>query len=261
MDVDDTYPDVSADDVAIVEYDEPWAVAHTAFARRNWPTRLRRRDPAYQRWKFRGPATGPVPGLLLAVAGERVIGQLGQLPGQLWIDGEVLPLQWPCDLMVDPEVRRLGIGSMLFRVGLDRPGASLGMEPSPAASKTLEAVGLSRCWTSSSLVLTLRAGPAVAGRLPATGRFERAMSVAGSPLVRYVNRRLVRAARSPVAEVCRWTDVVALVADHEAAMSEPHAVHDDAFLSWRAAGLDGWVREVDAVRTPAGSYAPARTRR
>ncbi len=243
------------DEIQVVDYDDRWADAHAAFARKAWPDKFRRREPAYQRWKFRGPERGPVPGLLLAVARDRVVGQLGLIPGRLWRDGEVDPVQWICDVMVDADARRLGIASRLYDAGFARPVVSLGAEPSPVSSLSFEAWGMSRSHVSGIYVLTLQAGPVVATRYPRLRPASRILSAAAAPAVRVLNRRLDRAAASDRAEVCRWTDVVDLVARHEDGLTVAHAVHDEAFLTWRAQGLDGWVREVDAVRTDAGSYA------
>ena len=97
-----------------VPYSEENAHLHRQFAERMWPQKRRRRLGEYQRWKFRGPTSGPVPGLLLATDGEKVVGQLGLIPVEIRAGDEVLSAQWACDLMVDSEWRRQGIGTMLL---------------------------------------------------------------------------------------------------------------------------------------------------
>jgi GNAT superfamily N-acetyltransferase len=241
--------------IEVVEYDDRWAVAQTAFAARCWPGKGRRGDPTYLRWEYRADEVGPVPGLLLAVSGDEVVGQLGMIPGEAQVGERRLPIQWIGNLMVDPDHRRRGISTAIFERALDRPVVTLGRDPSPSAAPMMETVGFSRADSSDLMVLPLSAGEVVGTRYPGLARWSRALDVVGAPVLRRLQRALRDAQSDPTAQVCTWRDVVDDVAASEAATSRPHAVHDEAFLRWRCAGLPPWVREVDAVRTARGSFA------
>ena len=241
--------------IAVVDYDDRWAVAQTAFAARCWPGKARRGDPAYLRWEYRAAAVGPVPGLLLAVAGDEVVGQLGMIPGEAQVGARRRPIQWIGNLMVDPQHRRRGISTAIFERALERPVVTLGRDPSPSAAPMMATVGFSRADSSELMVLPLSAGQVVTTRYPGLARVSRGVDALGAPVLRRLHRRLRDAAADPIAQVCTWREVVDDVASAEAATSQPHAVHDEAFLRWRCGGLAPWVREVDAVRTPRGSFA------
>jgi len=241
--------------IEIVPYDREWEAAHTEFARRTFPGKARRADPTYQRWEYRAADSGPVDGLLLAVMEGRVVGQLGLLPGKAMVGGVPGPIQWTGNLMVERELRREGIASMLYDVGIARTAPTFGTDPSPAAAKTLASLGFDQHEASHAMVLTLQAGPVLATRYPQLARVAPLVTLAGRPATRLLSRRLVAGRRSDRAQVCSWRDVVDDVAAAEAAMVEDHAIHDEEFLAWRCTGLDGWVREVEAVRTVAGSFA------
>lgn len=241
--------------IDVVEYDDRWEAAHTRFAGRNWPGKARRADPAYLRWEYRRSEGGPVPGVLLAVDGDEVVGQVGMIPGEAYVDGAVVPIQWTGNLMVDSEHRRRGILTTLFEVALDRPVITLGTDPSPSAAATMAKVGFSRADSSDLMVLPLAAGAVLAARYPQARPVKRILDVAGTPIVRRLTRELRAAQRTGLAQVCTWRDVVDDVLAAETAWTGPHSVHREDFLRWRCGGFPPWAREVDAVRTADGSFA------
>ncbi len=241
--------------IEVVEYDDRWAEAQAAFASRCWPRKARRRDPTYLRWEYRAGSSGPVPGLLLAVSGDEVVGQLGMIPGEARVGERTFDIQWIGNLMVDPDHRRRGISTAIFERALDRPAVTLGRDPSPSAAPMMETVGFSHGPASDLMVLPLSAGEVVATRYPALRRWERPLAVIGAPVIRARSKALRAAQADPAAQVCSWSDVVADVAAAEDAADRPHAVHDEAFLRWRCGGFPPWVRESDAIRTTDGSFA------
>lgn len=241
--------------IEVVEYDERWAEGQTAFARRNWPGKVRRGHPDYLRWQYRGPARGAVPGLLLAVQGDVVIGQLGMIPGTIHDGVAERSIQWIGNLMVDPDHRREGVGSAIFDRALARPVTTVGTDPSPSAASTMAALGFARADASDLMVLTLDPGVVVTTRYPELSRLRRPLSALGRPAMAVVSRRLRRRQLDTVAQVCSWRDVVDDVQRIESEDPMPRSLHDEAFLRWRASGFPPWVRACDAVRTPAGSFA------
>lgn len=129
-------------EVRIEPYSEDCVEPHAEFARKMWPGKGRRKNERYLRWKFRGRPAGTLDGLLVARAWDgRVVGQLGLIPGRLKHDGEVQDCQWACELMVDPDFRRKGIASMLFRAAFSRGVITAGSNPSASAEPTMLRLG------------------------------------------------------------------------------------------------------------------------
>lgn len=242
-------------DVEIVVYDDHWEAAQTEFAERNWPGKTRRADPSYLRWEYRGPTSGPVPGILLAVSGGQVIGQLGMIPGSARIGGEERSIQWIGNLMVDPDHRRRGVSTAIFESALNRPTITLGTDPSPSASATMATLGFTRADSSDLMVLPLKAGTAITTRYPRVQRMSKLLDTIGSPALRWFDRELRNAQRSSRAQVCGWKDTVDAVQAAEGARVGPQSLHDGAFLTWRCGGFPPWTRSADAVRTEDGSFA------
>lgn len=241
--------------IEVVVYDDHWEAAQTEFARRNWPGKARRADPGYIRWEYRGPSQGPVPGVLLAVDDGVVVGQLGMIPGEARLGTATTPIQWIGNLMVDPDHRRRGISTAIFDIALSRPVVTLGTDPSPSAAATMAAVGFTRADSSDLMVLPLAAGPVITTRYPFLGRASRLLDVVGAPATWHVTRYLRVAQRNGRAQVCTWREAVDDVQAAETARTGPQSLHDGAFIEWRCGGFPPWIREVDAVRTPDGSFA------
>jgi len=239
----------------VVPYSETYAGSHTAFASRMWNKR-RRREPVYQRWKFRGPEQGPVPGLLLAVLHGEVVGQTGLIPVRARIGGEEHQAQWICDLMVDDKVRGMGIGAMLLLVATDRPCLSLGSNPSPLADSLLTSFGFQRLRGPRQMLLPVRTHHLTSWIL--TGAWARLIPLAcalAGPVVAFRNRKLWMAKRGADYSFCRWQDLTERIAESEKSLVEPHIVHDAEFLAWRCTAVPGFSTELSGVRSPFGGWA------
>lgn len=242
----------------IAPYSEDLAAAHTEFASRLWPTKRRRREEVFQRWKFRGPAQGEVANLLLAVGDEGVIGQVGLIPADLSLGGVVQPAQWVCDLMVDTQHRGQLVSVSLLKRAMANGRVTLGSNPSPAADVVMARLGFQTLVGPRIMVLPLRVAFVLSWKVPA--RYRSIIGPLGALLgpVAAVRRRRVTAARTRVAsEPCTWRDLVPLICRREQAIEAPHIVHSEDFLAWRCPGLQGYNREVVAFQTPAGGYAIA----
>ena len=246
-----------ASDVVVTPYDDPLQAAHQRFAAKMWPSKRRRRESRYNRWKFRGPATGPVAGLLLAVSEGEVLGQLGLIPAVLSLDGQSLPCQWACDLMVDSSLRRRGIGSMLFEAALARGMITLGSNPSAAADVTMQRIGFRPLVGPSIAVFPLDPSHVLSWRMPrALAWATPLVGAALRPLLRWRGRRLFAGTRQAGA-VGRgsWRSVAPMIAERQARQAEPQIVHGDRFLAWRCGGLPEFVDPLEALWTADGSYA------
>lgn len=223
------------------------------FATRMWPAKRRRRVERYVRWKFRGPDRGPVNGLLLAVAEGQVVGQLGLIPATVQIGAEVLECQWACDLMVDSSMRRKGIGSLLFASAMARDVITLGSNPSASANMTMSRIGFKSLAGPRLMMLPVRLPLVLSWKMPAS--LKKAiplLSKLGQPLASMRCRSLAK--KNAEAINCSWKDVMTPIAAKQAATTDPHIVHDEQFMKWRCSGLEGYTRDLQALRTEQGGY-------
>jgi GNAT superfamily N-acetyltransferase len=243
-----------AETIDIVCYSEEHRDAQRDFAQKCWPKKKRRREERYLRWKFRGAPNGPVEGLLLAVSGSRVVGQLGLIPGVLQERTAVNACQWACDLMVDPELRRAGIGSRLFAAAVARDVVTLGSNPSPAARATMLRLGFSESSGPWTMLLPLDPAHVISLRMPQPSYgLTQGLAWLSRPFFNLRARMLLM--DQTRLERCDWMAVVTAIAEHGLCGADAGIVHDREFLAWRCAGLDGFSTELSAFRTTAGGYA------
>jgi GNAT superfamily N-acetyltransferase len=239
-----------------VRYGDSTENAHSQFTAKMWPAKRRRRVPAYNRWKFRGPASGSVDGLLLALSDGEVIGQLGLIPVMVRAGSETRKAQWACDLMVDSSARRKGIGSLLLKAAMARDCLTLGSNPSPAADVTMTKLGFRPIAGPRIMVLPLRLNHVLSWKIPAAlSATIPAISKLGQPIVSLRYRSLARSNRLADVSECHWQEVASLIASRQARLTVPHVVHDSEFLSWRCKGLEDFASEMSAIRTDSGAYA------
>ena len=239
-------------------YDETLYEAHARFAARMWPTKRRRREWRYNRWKFRGPERGPVEGLLLAVSGGEVIGQIGLIPVTVDVDGERIACQWVCDLMVESAYRGKGIASLIFETALARGMVTLGSNPSPAADVSMRRTGFRRLEGPRIAVLPLDATHVLGWRIPArVAWMTRVLAPIANLVFQWRSRQLRAVAKgaNPAISEGDWHLVEQEVARAQSAFAEPFIVHDGEFLRWRCEGLEGFTLPLHALKTPAGSHA------
>ena len=242
----------------IVPYSEEYQEAHREFAARMWPAKRRRRDAHYSRWKFRGPASGAVSGLLLSTDEGRVTGQLGVIPVDLRIGTGTCRAQWACDLMVDPSARRGGIGSSLLAAAMSRDVVTLGSNPSYPAEIAMTRLGFRPLAGPRIMVLPIDISHVLGWKLPQSMGWTRELLARLGQPIADVRSRLLTGRRIGVEAVsCRWEEITSLISIRQSSLTCPHVVHDSEYLKWRCSGLSGFSPEMLALRTKAGSYALA----
>lgn len=251
--------DAEARATQVVPYSEVHREAHEQFADRMWPGRRRRRDDRYLRWKFRGPSTGPVEGLLIAVRDGRVIGQLGLIPVDVRVPSGSYPCRWACDLMVDPAARRQGVSTRLFSAAIAGGRITFGSNPTAGSHATMNKLGFGELRGPRIMVLPLNLEQMLQWKMPpALNRLIPLAAWLARPIVWIRFSSLARPVRQPVVHECAWQEVVAPIAERQRALDTPHIVHDREFLQWRCGGLPGFEKPPQALRTDAGGYAIVR---
>jgi GNAT superfamily N-acetyltransferase len=237
----------------IVPYSEEFREGHRDFATQMWPHKRRRREELYQRWKFRGSAHGPVEGLLLAVEGSRVLGQLGLIPASLRVGDTIYPCQWACDLMVDSSLRRRGVGTLLLEAAMARDVMTLGSNPSPAADITMSRLGFKALIGPRIMVLPLKLNHVLGWVMPSSLRKAiPVVSTIGQPVATFRYRSLTKRKIEESVTSSDWEEILPLVTARQSANGHPHVVHDRGFMEWRCSGLSGYTAKLENLRVNDG---------
>lgn len=241
-------------DLQIESYSEECAKQHAEFARKAWHGKARRANEQYLRWKFRGQKSGAVHGLLVArTASGRVVGQLGLIPGRLRYRDKVLECQWACDLMVDPEFRRRGIATLLFKAAFQRGMVTLGSNPSASAEPTMIKLGFRILDGPKIMQCPLDPREVIRWKMPERRGLTQVLGVAALPVARALQWRLLAGRQTAVP--CGWRDVAQRVQEFERSFSLPHVQHDSEWLNWRCRGLEGFNEELQGIVTGERSWA------
>ncbi len=240
----------------VVLYSEDYREAHVEFATKMWPTKRRRREERYIRWKGRGAESGPINGLLLAVVDGKVVGQLGLISATVKVGSDIYPCQWACDLMVDSSMRRKRIGSLLLATAMVRDVVTLVCNPTHLANLSMLRLGFQPLTGPRYMMLPIRLSLALSWKMPESLKSAiPLLSKLGQPIATMRCRSITKANRRVEAISCAWEDVIPLIETNETAITDPHVIHDYEFLKWRCSGLSGFSSELQALRTESGSYA------
>ena len=240
----------------VVPYSEKHAQAHVEFAARNWPHNALRRDPDYNRWKFRGASSGPIEGLLLAVRDQRVVGQVGLTPLTMRLGETERTVQWASDLRVEPEFRIQGIGPMLMARAVSRDLPTLTDTPSAMSRPMLKGLGFQELIGPREMHLPVDS-MRVAMRFLRWPFLQRRNLLRGieftvSAYLFWRSRRLRNPSRKRQVVHCRWAEVADLARQAQQGVVPPHVVHNSQFLDWRCARLgEGW-NGTHGLRTDGG---------
>ncbi len=193
-------------------------------------------------------------GLLLAKFEDKIIGQLGLLPVKLKHEKKIYEAQWACDLIVDPEYRKLGTGNMLFEAGMKRDKITLGNNPSPKAEVLMLKAGFNPVNSGRLMVFPIDPEQLISWAVPK--KFSFAVPAIGKilkPYFTYKRKKLNVTENNFI--LCSWNDVAGSVKQRQEAGSCLQILHDEEFLKWRASGFQNFSPEIKAMRSSNGSYA------
>lgn len=130
---------------------------HMDFASKYWK-KNRRKNPEYIYWKFRSKNTETLQSFILALDGEKVVGQLGLIACKINVNNRIFEAQWACDLMVDIDYRGFGVAKLLYKKAHELKIITLGSDPSPAASKSMKNFGYKAIKASWKLFFPMKIG-------------------------------------------------------------------------------------------------------
>jgi len=135
--------------IEIVNYGPALEEQHYSFATRMFGNRRKRRNSDYLYWKFRGEPSEELNSFKIALSDGKIVGQLGLIPCQLNLDGQIVDSQWACDLVVDPEFRGKGVAKLLYQAAHDQKPITLGSDPSPSAEISMLRAGYKKLKSSN----------------------------------------------------------------------------------------------------------------
>ena len=183
-----------------------------------------------------------------------IIGQLGLIPVKLKHGDKLYEAQWACDLIVDPEYRKLGTGKKLFEAGINRDKITLGNNPSPKAEALMLKSGFNPINSGRLMVFPLDPKQLVSWAVPKKYSFAVSpFSKIIKPYFSYKKNKLKCSEK--VFEKCSWKDVAELLKIRQIKNMDIQILHDENFMKWRASGFQNYFPEVSAMRTSGGSYA------
>lgn len=192
-------------------------------------------------------------GLLLALSGKKVIGQLGLIPVKVKYGADKYDAQWACDLMVDPDYRKKGIGRLLFDEGLRRDVITLGNNPSPAAESVMMKRGFKRIESGKAMIFPINTVHLLKWAMK--GKFQFAVPLLGKFVQPYFASRLKKAKKMKSSfRKCKWEDLIELISVTQGKIRNPLICHDNEFLSWRAKGIERFSPEFSAAKSENESY-------
>ncbi len=162
--------------------------------------------------------------------------------------------QWACDLIVDPEYRKLGTGNMLFEAGMKRDKITLGNNPSPKAEVLMLKAGFNAVNSGRLMVFPIDPGQLISWAVPK--KFSFAVPVIGKILKPYFSlKRKKLNVKENYFNLCSWKDVAGSVKQRQDESISLQILHDEEFLKWRASGFLNYSPEIKAMRSSNGSYA------
>ncbi len=162
--------------------------------------------------------------------------------------------QWACDLIVDPEYRKLGTGKILFKAGNSRDKITLGNNPSPKAEALMLKSGFKPINSGKLMVFPIEPRQILSWVMPKKYFFALApVSKIVKPYFSYKKSRLKN--QDKVFDLCSWKDVAENVKLYQQKNKYIQILHDENFLKWRASGFKHYFPEIKAMKTGKGSFA------
>lgn len=208
----------------------------------------------YIRWKFRGPKKGDVSGLLIALINDKVVGQLGLIPVKIRHENKIYNAQWACDLIVDPDLRKKGIGNKLFAEAMSRGMVSLGNNPSPRAEKVMLSIGFKPLQSGRTMVFPNNVKHLMNWALPEKLKFSiPVISRFIQPYYSLKKNSLLKAESD--FKKTDWSELTELISGRYESFDFTGIVHDKEFMSWRVNGLENYTSEIKSIINSKGSYA------
>lgn len=192
--------------------------------------------------------------MLIALINNKVVGQLGLIPVKFRHENRTYNAQWTCDLIVDPDHRKKGIGNKLFAEAMSRDMVSLGNNPSPRAEKVMLSIGFKPLQSGRTMVFPVNVKHLMNWVLPDKLKFS--IPVAGRIIQPYYSFKKNSLLKSESDfKTTDWFELIKLISARQDSFDYTGIVHDKDFMSWRVNGLENYTSDIKSIINSEGSYA------
>lgn len=192
--------------------------------------------------------------MLIAITDNKVVGQLGLIPVKFRHENRTYNAQWACDLIVDPDHRKTGIGNKLFAEAMSRDMVSLGNNPSPRAEKVMLSIGFKPLQSGRTMVFPINVKHIMNWALPEKLKFS--IPVAGriiQPYYSFKKNSLLKYESD--FKTTDWYELTELISASQESFDYTGIVHDKDFMSWRVDGMKNYTSDIKSIINSEGSYA------
>jgi len=239
--------------IKIVNYSEIYTVIHKEFTQRNWGKK-RRGDIEYLRFKHRERKIGIFENLIIALVGDRVVGQIGLIPNRLIYFNQEVNSYWLCDLMVEKEYRKLGIAIELYKYVMKKKQLLFGSYPSPNSEILLKLLKFKKVKGPKLLfypvdfkaLLKFKFGNLLWFHLPSIFYKISEFIYQKYYKINYYDFKKLK--------LFNWNELYHIHLESQNKIKKPHMLHDKNFLNWRGNGYKNFTRTIKGLKSKDDSY-------
>tara|TARA_B100000767_G_C19768867_1_gene538960 strand:+ start:171 stop:1190 length:1020 start_codon:yes stop_codon:yes gene_type:complete len=245
---------LNKNNLKITNYSHIYTVLHQEFAQRNWGKK-RRGDIDYLRFKHRESKIGVHENLIIALVGDRVVGQIGLIPNSLVYLDKTIEGYWLCDLMVEKEYRKLGVGIELYKYLMKKKQILFGCYPSPKSEILLRLLKFKKVKGPEILffpidfkaLIKFKYGSSFLLQLP-----NLLYKILESIFNKY---QKINYYDFNDLKLFAWDELYHIHLKSQSRINQPHMLHDKHFLNWRGNGLKGFTEKIRGIKSKDDSYA------
>lgn len=236
----------------IIEYSIGYKKAHQEFTKKNWG-KARRGDPQFLQFKHRSEKPNLIENLIIAISEDRVIGQIGLIPTDLIQKKKKIPCYWICDLMVESEYRKKGIGIELYKYAMKRNILLLGSYPSPKAELLDRLMKFKKIIGPNIWYFPVNFHSLIQFKYPGSFKYipKFFLRLIETLYLKFYNIKETLFSNIKFKE---WEELFGIHQKFQATIKKPRIIHDEKFLNWRGNGLQGYSKKLQGLKSKDDSY-------
>lgn len=238
--------------IKIVNYSKKYLKGHQEFARRQWGKR-KRGEPDYLFYKHREKKKKSFENLIIALSGNKVVGQIGLIPTELVLKDKLIDCFWICDLMVDPEYRKYGVAMQLYKNILNRKIFLIGSNPSINSEITFKLLRFQKIEGPNVWFFPIEFEGVIKMKFGNKFKWLQKIlaywiSILHGLLFHSINKSFSKSNFS------NWGKIFSIHNRFQNTLKIPHILHDEKFLEWRGNGLKGYSAKIMGLFRGKNSY-------
>lgn len=238
--------------ITIVKYSNIYTMLHQEFAQRNWGKK-RRGDINYLRFKHRETKEDIHENLIIALVGNRVVGQIGLIPNSLVLSKQKIDSYWICDLMVEKQYRKLGIAIELYKYVIKKKQVLFGSYPSKKSEILLKLLKFKKIKGPKLLFFPINFKALLKFKYGNLFWFQFPSLFYKISEFLYIKYYNINYYNSNDIESLSWDELYQIHFESQKRIKEPHMLHDRKFLGWRGNGFEGFTEKIRGIKSSDGS--------